>query len=603
MSRRWWEETEGYDDKMIAWGGENLDQSLRTWLCGGRIEAAEGAFVAHMWRDPKNPKTQLKYPIPTRDVMRNKARAVSGWFGDFKDKTFLFPEYEDFITGKNHIGDMGNYDKLKKKLNCGTFEDYIRRFHYVYLDTGLIPREVFQIREEKSGLCLERVPNLQQPHNIVLAPCAGGDGGGTAETQIWHLGNRDHSQPKGPCCSGLMNWNFVQCLDGGAIGSRMRTFECEISGHAPNQFWRLQDDGQLSQGNGKACAAPEEPKLANGEPTALSACSSYVEPVGDATVQVDGQSVPESFRLKSDQSGGNAACALVLAEGDEWHLQFQKCDSTDTQQIFRVKPFLSGLLVKVGDTGMCLDAGGGVKVLVYPCYDASVGNLNQVWRLRNNHLIWENGNTGICVDAKSNQAAVKTVSVGGRYELKTCASKPGQRLQKRNARSDGTFEFYDPDANECLTAYGTVGVERQLRLGPCGGDNVRWKFLKDRDQTQHVASQTCVDAGDETHPILYPCHQPRAGRKQKFEPIDTPGWIQLMRGWEDNGRKRFFEKCLDRLPLPSTEVGVLQCAAAKRKGVRWSKYNVRTPPEWEMWSKAPSTGKQLGLPALPAPPM
>lgn len=55
------QETGGYDDHMIAWGGENIDQSLRSWLCGGPIEVAEGAFVAHMWRDPNNPKTRLKH--------------------------------------------------------------------------------------------------------------------------------------------------------------------------------------------------------------------------------------------------------------------------------------------------------------------------------------------------------------------------------------------------------------------------------------------------------------------------------------------------------------------------------------------------------------
>lgn len=61
LSRRWWEETGGYDTKMVAWGGENIDQSLRSWLCGGRIEVADGAYVAHMWRDPKNPKTVARY--------------------------------------------------------------------------------------------------------------------------------------------------------------------------------------------------------------------------------------------------------------------------------------------------------------------------------------------------------------------------------------------------------------------------------------------------------------------------------------------------------------------------------------------------------------
>lgn len=51
MSRRWWQETGGYDKEMMGWGGENLDQSLRVWLCGGEIVMAPNAQVAHMWRD------------------------------------------------------------------------------------------------------------------------------------------------------------------------------------------------------------------------------------------------------------------------------------------------------------------------------------------------------------------------------------------------------------------------------------------------------------------------------------------------------------------------------------------------------------------------
>jgi hypothetical protein len=42
MSRRWWTETGGYDASMIGWGGENIDQSLRAWLCGGEIVQATG---------------------------------------------------------------------------------------------------------------------------------------------------------------------------------------------------------------------------------------------------------------------------------------------------------------------------------------------------------------------------------------------------------------------------------------------------------------------------------------------------------------------------------------------------------------------------------
>ena len=72
LSRRWWEETGGYDTKMVAWGGENIDQSLRSWLCGGRIEVADGAFVAHMWRDPKNPKTVARLESEKRNRQTRK---------------------------------------------------------------------------------------------------------------------------------------------------------------------------------------------------------------------------------------------------------------------------------------------------------------------------------------------------------------------------------------------------------------------------------------------------------------------------------------------------------------------------------------------------
>merc|ERR1719197_1235839 len=152
ISRKWWEETGGYDERMVAWGGENIDQSLRIWLCGGRIELASGAYVAHMWRDSKNPKTMLRYPIPTKDVMRNKARAVTAWFGEFREKVFTFPEYEDFVSGEMSVGDMSNFDGLKSRLTCAPFSHYINRFSYVYLDGGLIPAEVFQIKEELTGL-------------------------------------------------------------------------------------------------------------------------------------------------------------------------------------------------------------------------------------------------------------------------------------------------------------------------------------------------------------------------------------------------------------------------------------------------------------------
>merc|ERR1711907_425239 len=106
-------------------------------------------------------------------------------------------------------------------------------------------------------------------------------------------------------------------------------------------------------------------------------------------------------------------------------------------------------------------------------------------------------------------------------------------------------------------------------------DDQRWRWLQDREQVQHVASNWCLDAADEVKPILYPCHEPKAFRKQRFKVVDDPGYILLHGGWEDNGRKRYFEQCLDYHPLQDVQVSVLKCETQKKRGISWARIGVR----------------------------
>ena len=86
------------------------------------------------------PTAENRYTMRTEDVMRNKARAVAAWLGPFSNKTFsTFPEYEAFFDGENSIGDLSNFGRLKKELQCADFSSYIQRFSYLFLDGGLIP--------------------------------------------------------------------------------------------------------------------------------------------------------------------------------------------------------------------------------------------------------------------------------------------------------------------------------------------------------------------------------------------------------------------------------------------------------------------------------
>ena len=100
MSRRWWRETGGYDREMAGWGGENIDQSLRIWRCGGEIVSATTSFVAHMWRDASE-KRRAHYKIPPNAKATNVARAVQAHMGPwYGAKLLSFDPYVQFKADK-----------------------------------------------------------------------------------------------------------------------------------------------------------------------------------------------------------------------------------------------------------------------------------------------------------------------------------------------------------------------------------------------------------------------------------------------------------------------------------------------------------------------
>ena len=82
ISQRWFFKIGGYDSTTKGWGGENIDQSLQIWRCGGEIVSAPESFVAHMWRTA-DPKKKVKYKIGAGDAINETHTMSSSTNTDF----------------------------------------------------------------------------------------------------------------------------------------------------------------------------------------------------------------------------------------------------------------------------------------------------------------------------------------------------------------------------------------------------------------------------------------------------------------------------------------------------------------------------------------
>jgi len=251
ISQRWWKETGGYDEVMKGWGGENLDQSLRAWLCGGEILMAKEAQVAHMWRVASDPRTQPMYTVAPGVAHANRMRAAVAWFGEFSEKLAQFPSLmatRKKPDGSPWFGNVDNILEVKNRLQCKSFAWFMHRFKHVYEDGGLIPKETFAIRNTApaTSSCLTYLGQAGTSPDgrgqAALQACRAND-----DRQRWHGGNRDTSKEGRPCCSGVRAWNTDQCIVNIDGSDTVKLGVCDVSGQNRGQLWELTADGILRQ--------------------------------------------------------------------------------------------------------------------------------------------------------------------------------------------------------------------------------------------------------------------------------------------------------------------------------------------------------------------
>eukprot|EP01053_Blabericola_migrator_P003139 Blabericola_migrator_1__3138@NODE_1917_length_3565_cov_161_453116_g1225_i0_p1_GENE_NODE_1917_length_3565_cov_161_453116_g1225_i0NODE_1917_length_3565_cov_161_453116_g1225_i0_p1_ORF_typecomplete_len361_score46_43Ricin_B_lectin/PF00652_22/1_8e08Glyco_transf_7C/PF02709_14/9_1e10CDtoxinA/PF03498_14/0_0013CDtoxinA/PF03498_14/2_1e02Glyco_tranf_2_3/PF13641_6/0_044Glyco_tranf_2_3/PF13641_6/9_3e02Glyco_tranf_2_2/PF10111_9/0_059Glyco_tranf_2_2/PF10111_9/2_2e03_NODE_1917_length_3565_cov_161_453116_g1225_i0 len=224
MTKRWWTESGKYDPGMKEWGGENLEQSMRVWMCGGEIHVARDSFVGHIFDRPAKPNPGGSL---VRQVQTNQKRAALVWLDDYYS---YFSQIHSVVNNLDEGPGIEERLQLRKALNCSNFEWYVNRFRTAFERKGMLFHHFHHLQHRKSGWCLT-ADGKDRAGSLSLKPCLESD-----ESQRWQAvggGRMLHNQKRDVCLDAM-----------GGLNHSIGTYACDWTGvfkiKNQNQFWLVE---------------------------------------------------------------------------------------------------------------------------------------------------------------------------------------------------------------------------------------------------------------------------------------------------------------------------------------------------------------------------
>ncbi|CAJ1415620.1 unnamed protein product [Effrenium voratum] len=191
FSWSFWQHIGGYDRMMKGSSTlliENIELSLRVLLCGGSFAPVAQSVVGFCHKQHGTLHHERE------DMIFNQARIIEAWFGPWASEAQKDPRFADYLLGARTVGDLSEIRSLQENLQCAGLEQFLDTFRVPLEILGLLPGEVYFLREESTGLCLQE----WSKDDWVLSKCDD-----TARGQLFTGKNELEGDGDGRCCSGL----------------------------------------------------------------------------------------------------------------------------------------------------------------------------------------------------------------------------------------------------------------------------------------------------------------------------------------------------------------------------------------------------------------
>ncbi|XP_055923316.1 putative polypeptide N-acetylgalactosaminyltransferase 9 isoform X2 [Eupeodes corollae] len=231
IDRKFFELLGTYDSGFDIWGGENLELSFKTWMCGGTLEIIPCSHVGHIFRK----RSPYKWRSGVNVLKKNSVRLAEVWLDDYA-KYY----YQRIGNDKGDFGDVSGRKELRKRLGCKSFKWFLDN---IYPEL-FIPGESVaygEIRNNFTSFCLDSPPDSDETHPSVGLWQCHGDGG----NQYFMLSKTGEIR------------RDEACLD--YAGSEVTLYPCH--GSKGNQFWTYKaETSQLRHGSSDKCLAINEKK-------------------------------------------------------------------------------------------------------------------------------------------------------------------------------------------------------------------------------------------------------------------------------------------------------------------------------------------------------